>query len=99
LNVHHVLPFHLKPELELDPSNLITLCSSLDKNCHLDIGHGDNFRAYNASVREYALRISKGMMTLLEAAKLAKTFRRFEISTPVDAAAAARNFDNASTSK
>jgi len=26
VQVHHVKPFHLHPELELDPSNFITLC-------------------------------------------------------------------------
>jgi 5-methylcytosine-specific restriction protein A len=49
LNVHHKRPFHLHPELELDPSNLITLCMGPNE-CHLLIGHGDNFRAYNPNV-------------------------------------------------
>jgi hypothetical protein len=35
LNVHHVKPFHLYPELELDPKNLITLC----RDHHFSIGH------------------------------------------------------------
>ena len=46
LNVHHKKPFHLYPELELEPSNLITLCMSR-KECHLLIGHCDNFRSWN----------------------------------------------------
>lgn len=49
LNVHHKKPFHLEPSLELDPDNLITLCMG-KKECHLLIGHGDNFRAYNPDV-------------------------------------------------
>ena len=28
LEVHHMRPFHLHPELELEPSNLITLCEA-----------------------------------------------------------------------
>ena len=48
LNVHHKKPFHLYPELELDPANFITLCMSND--CHLLIGHGDDFKAYNPDV-------------------------------------------------
>lgn len=46
LQVHHKQPFHLHPELELIEDNLICLC--MDRNeCHLKIGHGDNFKAYN----------------------------------------------------
>lgn len=53
LQVHHIEPFHLHPELELDPNNLITLC--MGKNsCHLDIGHGGSFRAYNPDVLDDA---------------------------------------------
>lgn len=35
LNVHHIKPFHTNPELELDPTNLITLC----RVHHFVIGH------------------------------------------------------------
>jgi hypothetical protein len=49
LNVHHIQPFHLDPELELDPKNLITLCMG-ELNCHLTLGHGSSFRAYNPDV-------------------------------------------------
>lgn len=49
LNVHHIQPFHLHPELELEPTNLVTLCESGKKglNCHLLIGHLGNFRNIN----------------------------------------------------
>ena len=48
LEVHHLLPFHLCPEKELDPTNLITLCESRKSvNCHLLFGHGLNYRDYN----------------------------------------------------
>ena len=47
LEVHHVLPFHLHPDRELDPANLITLC----RRCHLLLGHAADFRAYNPHVR------------------------------------------------
>ena len=50
LNVHHKLPFHLHPELELDPANLITLCMVKGRHCHIRIGHGDLFRNYNPDV-------------------------------------------------
>ena len=47
LEVHHIVPVHINPELELDPDNLITLC---DKNCHLLIGHFMNFKSWNPEV-------------------------------------------------
>lgn len=52
LNVHHKKPFHMHPELELDMTNLITLCESgvLGKNCHLLFGHLGNFKSVNPEV-------------------------------------------------
>ena len=49
LQVHHKLPFHIHPELELEESNLITLCMA-EFDCHLKIGHGDSFQAFNPEV-------------------------------------------------
>lgn len=49
LQVHHKQPFHLHPELELDPSNLMTLCMGPNE-CHIRIGHGDDFKMYNPNV-------------------------------------------------
>lgn len=53
LNVHHIKPFHLHPELELDPKNLITLCEALKggANCHLLFGHLGNFKSFNVEVK------------------------------------------------
>ena len=51
LNVHHIRPFHLFPELELDPNNLITLCQVKGRDHHLLIGHLDNWSSYNLNVR------------------------------------------------
>ena len=31
LEAHHIVPFHVAPDLELDPDNLICLC----RRCHL----------------------------------------------------------------
>jgi 5-methylcytosine-specific restriction enzyme A len=53
LQIHHEKPFHLHPELELDPNNLITLCMGKFE-CHIRIGHGDNFQFYNPLVRRDA---------------------------------------------
>ena len=46
LEVHHKKPFYLNPELELEPTNLITLCRS----CHLLVGHLMNYKNYNDKV-------------------------------------------------
>lgn len=52
LEVHHVLPFHLYPERELDLTNLVTLCESSKRgfNCHLFVGHMGSYRTYNKQI-------------------------------------------------
>jgi 5-methylcytosine-specific restriction endonuclease McrA len=50
LNIHHCQPYHLHPELELDPTNLITLC----RPHHLLVGHLMNWSSFNKDVREDA---------------------------------------------
>lgn len=53
VQVHHCKPFHLDPALELDPTNFITLCMS-KKECHILLGHGDDYKMFNPAVREHA---------------------------------------------
>lgn len=54
LNVHHKKPFHLFPQLELDPSNLMTLCRTSEildgADCHYIIGHFGNWKSFNPNV-------------------------------------------------
>jgi 5-methylcytosine-specific restriction protein A len=52
LEVHHKVPFHQNPELELDPNNLITLCESKSFGvvCHLFVGHAGNYKKINKDV-------------------------------------------------
>jgi 5-methylcytosine-specific restriction endonuclease McrA len=66
LQVHHIKPFHLHPELELDPTNFITLCD----HCHLVLGHLRDYKLYNADLpryvfdfknRKYAAMLLKGL--------------------------------------
>lgn len=45
--VHHIVPVHLNPDLELDPENLITLC---DKYCHFIFGHLMDYKSWNVDV-------------------------------------------------
>lgn len=47
LEVHHVRPYHLFPELELDPGNLLTLC----RVHHFWFGHLGDWQAWNPEVR------------------------------------------------
>ena len=58
LNVHHIKPFHFDPSRELDPDNLITLCTDGvgHTDCHLMFGHGGNFKCANENVVEDAKR-------------------------------------------
>lgn len=53
LQVHHIIPFNIAPDMELDHENLITLCTSKKYgiNCHLLIGHLGNFKRANVSVK------------------------------------------------
>ena len=52
VEVHHIRPFHLDRALELEPTNLITLCNHL--RCHLLIGHLGSYRSWNVDVRKMA---------------------------------------------
>ena len=56
LTVHHLIPFHLAPDLELDPDNFMTLCQNKKYgiNCHLLVGHLGNFRKINVNCIEDA---------------------------------------------
>lgn len=53
VEVHHIKPFHLNPHLELEPSNLITLCENKTVGkliCHLVFGHLGDYRSFNENV-------------------------------------------------
>ncbi len=59
LQVHHIKPFHLFPDLELDPNNLITLCEVKGRDHHLLLGHLDDWESYNLNVRTDVKRFHK----------------------------------------
>ena len=52
VEVHHVVPVHRVKELELDPTNLISLCG----HDHLAVGHLMNWLSWNVSVRDDCYR-------------------------------------------
>ena len=44
--VHHIIPFHIRPDLELDPDNLITLCG----RHHFWWGHFEDWKNWNPEI-------------------------------------------------
>jgi hypothetical protein len=59
LDVHHIFPRHLFPDVARDPDNLITLCRRYD--CHLRVGHFGNYsKFWNPKVRFELLVIACG---------------------------------------
>lgn len=58
LEVHHEIPFHEHPELELEKSNLVVLCA---EPCHFVFGHLLNWKKSNPQVREDAARYRERM--------------------------------------
>jgi 5-methylcytosine-specific restriction endonuclease McrA len=51
LEVHHVVPYHERPDLELEAGNLLTLCAD---PCHLVHGHLMSWTRINPRVRQDA---------------------------------------------
>ena len=69
LSVHHIEPFHLNPQKELDLTNLITLCETPSRNCHLIVGHGGNWKTWNPDVRSDAKYIFEMYQTIRKTGK------------------------------
>ena len=72
LNVHHKKPFHLYPQFELDPNNLITLCMDPLHQCHIKLGHGGDFKKYNPNVDEDVKSVHANIALFEQTAVLAK---------------------------
>ena len=51
LQVHHIVPVHIDPSLELRRDNLITLCRAKKYgiDCHLFVGHMGDFKRVNTT--------------------------------------------------
>ena len=47
LEAHHLKPFHLFPELEMEETNIAVLCDKPGRCCHFVWGHFYNWRTYN----------------------------------------------------
>lgn len=63
LEVHHLIPFQEAPHLELEFSNLITLCESRPWYCHLIFGHLGDYRAINLECRKDVLEWAAKVQT------------------------------------
>jgi len=52
VEVHHKIPFHIDPALELNPRNFISLCRSkrMGFNCHFTWGHLNDWKDFNVDV-------------------------------------------------
>jgi hypothetical protein len=81
VQVHHVKPFHLFPSAELEESNLLPLCMS-GRECHLLIGHGDDFRCWNphAATDAEIVRVNPDLRAEYE--EKARKLRRSTLSKP-----------------
>ena len=53
LIAHHEVPFHIAPDMDLAPENLMALCErgKYGVNCHLLIGHIGSWRRINVTAR------------------------------------------------
>ena len=49
IEVHHIRPIHVRPELAADPDNMIGLGA---RDVHRVVGHGGNFQMWIPNVRE-----------------------------------------------
>jgi len=63
VQVHHKKPFHLNPALELDQTNLISLCDENSHDCHIIFGHLSDWSSFNADVQEDADRMREKIKT------------------------------------
>lgn len=58
LQVHHLIPYETDPSLELEFSNLITLCERVGgRECHRILGHGGSYNRWVPKVKEFAARV------------------------------------------
>jgi hypothetical protein len=49
LTGHHVVPYHIDPSRECDPTNVVPMCGD---RCHLVHGHFNDYSLDNPTVRE-----------------------------------------------
>lgn len=77
LEVHHIIPYHVDNNKELDPSNLIVLC---DKHCHFIFGHLGDWKSWNVNVvndcnEYYNKRANRPQLIKFEHMQLPKEYK------------------------
>lgn len=65
LEVHHKIPVHVQPSLELDESNVMTLCARSNWFCHYLIGHnGTSWQDYRRDPEAAAATALQALRTI-----------------------------------
>lgn len=59
LQAHHIKPFHIYPELELEKKNIIILCMAPSHYCHFVLGHAFRWDDWNPKVELSAKMLLK----------------------------------------
>lgn len=59
LEVHHIIPVSVCPELACEPLNFMTLCDYGNAGCHCHFGHLGSFIKYNRYIQEYVMQCRK----------------------------------------
>lgn len=61
VELHHIQPYHLRPELELDITNVVPLCEGIGAGCHLLLGHLGDYRSWNPDIATWLPAFSKAV--------------------------------------
>ena len=50
--VHHIIPVHVNRDLEMEESNLMSLCDNRTRKCHFIVAHYCHWVKYNDKIKE-----------------------------------------------
>jgi len=59
LEVHHIIPVSVCPELACEPANFMTLCDYGNEGCHCHFGHLGAFIRFNPNLQAYVMQSRK----------------------------------------
>ncbi len=57
--VHHAIPFHIRPDLEMDESLWRPCCELAGVNCHLQIAHLGDWRLWRKDLQRGLVRLKE----------------------------------------
>jgi hypothetical protein len=84
LVAHHITPYYMDALKELDESNLIPLCMTMGRYCHLHIGHGGDFMAYNPHVVADAVAVARSSVSGSDIIRAATCSRKYSYESSED---------------